>query len=129
MDIPVELSKTIINETSQQQIIVLSEKGGTRSVPIVIGIVEIMAIDRKLKNIAPPRPMTHELLNRIIEKIGGKIKKIVIGDLKDHTYYATIYIAINDKIVEIDARPSDAIAISAGTEIPLYVSEQVFEKM
>ncbi len=126
MDIPVELSKTIINETTEQQIIILKEKNGPCSLPIVIGIVEVMAIDRKLKGITLPRPMTHELLNDIIEKIDAKIEKIVIADLRNHTYYATIYLNLKGRIIEIDARPSDAIAISAGTEIPLYAAEQVF---
>jgi len=80
METEVELSRIIINETSDQQIIVLKERNGQRSFPIVIGIVEIFAIDRRLKGIKPPRPMTHDLLGSVIENLGANIEKIVINE-------------------------------------------------
>ena len=129
MDIPVELSRIIINEGSDQQVIVLKEQNGTRSFPIVIGIVEIFAIDRRLKGIAAPRPMTHDLIQTIISSMGGRIQKIVINDLQDHTFYSIISIEIDGRVVEIDARPSDAIAIGVATSAPLYVAEHVFNKI
>ena len=128
MDIEMELSRIIINETSDQQIIVLKERNGDRSFPIVIGIVEIFAIDRRLKGIKPPRPMTHDLLGGVIESLGAKIEKIVINDLRDHTFYAKIYLSLNGRTVEIDSRPSDAIALGAATNAPIYVAEHIFEK-
>jgi uncharacterized protein len=129
MDIPVELSRIIINEGSDQQVIVLKEQNGSRSFPIVIGIVEIFAIDRRLKGIAAPRPMTHDLIQNIISGMGGKIQKIVVNDLRNHTFYALISIEIDGRLVEIDARPSDAIAIGVATSAPLYVADHVFEKV
>jgi bifunctional DNase/RNase len=129
MDIPVELSRIIINEGSDQQVIVLKEQNGSRSFPIVIGIVEIFAIDRRLKGIAAPRPMTHDLIQNIIGGMGGRIEKIVINDLRDHTFYARISIEIDSRVVEIDARPSDAIAIGVATSAPLYVADHVFDKV
>ena len=96
MDIQVELSRIIINETSDQQVIVLKELNGKRSFPIVIGIAEVFAIDRRLKGIETPRPMTHDLLSSTIENLGGKLEKIVINDLINHTFYAItvqIYLA------------------------------------
>jgi uncharacterized protein len=129
MDIPVELSRIIINEGSDQQVIVLKEQNGSRSFPIVIGIVEIFAIDRRLKGIAAPRPMTHDLIQNIISGMGGKIQKIVVNDLKNHTFYACISIEIDGRTVAIDARPSDAIAIGVATSAPLYVADHVFEKV
>ena len=129
MDIPVELSRIIINEGSDQQVIVLKEHNGSRSFPIVIGIVEIFAIDRRLKGIAAPRPMTHDLIQNIISGMGGKIQKIVVNDLRNHTFYALISIEIDGRLVEIDARPSDAIAIGVATSAPLYVADHVFEKV
>jgi bifunctional DNase/RNase len=128
MDVEVELSRIIINETSDQQIIVLKERRGTRSFPIVIGIVEIFAIDRRLKGIKPPRPMTHDLLESIIENLGVKIDKIVIDDLRNHTFYAKIHLSSNGETVTIDSRPSDAIALGVATNAPIYVAEHVFEK-
>jgi len=128
MDVEAELSRIIINETSDQQIIVLKERNGKRSFPIVIGIVEIFAIDRRLKGIQPPRPMTHDLLDSVIENLGAKIEKIVISDLRNHTFYAKIYLSSNGQTVEIDSRPSDAIALGAASNAPIYVAEHVFER-
>ncbi len=128
MDVEVELSRIIINETSDQQIIVLKEHHGQRSFPIVIGIVEIFAIDRRLKGIKPPRPMTHDLLDSVIENLSAKIEKIVINDLRNHTFYAKIHLNSNGRTVEIDSRPSDAIALGVASNAPIYVAEHVFEK-
>jgi len=128
MDVEVELSRIIINEQSDQQIIVLKERHGERGFPIVIGIVEIFAIDRRLKGITPPRPMTHDLLDSIIENLGAKIEKIVINDLRNHTFYAQIHLSLNGQTVTIDSRPSDAIALGSASNTPIYVAEHVFEK-
>ena len=128
MDVEVELSRIIINETSDQQIIVLKERHGLRSFPIVIGIVEIFAIDRRLKGIKPPRPMTHDLLSSVIENLGAKIEKIVINDLRNHIFYAKIYLSLNGQTVTIDSRPSDAIALGAASNAPIYVNDTVFKK-
>jgi len=128
MDVEVELSRIIINETSDQQIIVLKERHGERSFPIVIGIVEIFAIDRRLKGIKPPRPMTHDLLDSVLENLGVKIEKIVINDLRNHTFYANIYLNSDGRTVKIDSRPSDAIALGVASNAPIYVAEHVFEK-
>ena len=128
MERQAELSRIIINETSDQQIIVLKERGGERSVPIVIGIVEIFAIDRRLKGIHPPRPMTHDLLDSVIAGLGAKIERIVITDLRNHTFYAKLCLAINGKMVEIDCRPSDAVALSVAWKSPIFVADEVFEK-
>ena len=128
MDVEVELSRIIINEQSDQQIIVLKERHGERGFPIVIGIVEIFAIDRRLKGIKPPRPMTHDLLDSVIENLGAKIEKIVINDLRNHTFYATIHLNLNGRTVEVDSRPSDAIALGAASNAPIYVADHIFEK-
>lgn len=128
MYVEVELSRIIINETSDQQIIVLKERHGERGFPIVIGIVEIFAIDRRLKGIKPPRPMTHDLLDSVIGNLGAKIDRIVINDLRNHTFYAQIHLSSNGRTVEIDSRPSDAIALGAASNTPIYVAEHVFEK-
>jgi len=129
MDIEVELSRIIIDETSDQQVIVLKEKAGERSLPIVIGIVEIMAIDRRLKGKTTIRPLTHDLLGNIIEALGAKVEKVVISDLRNHTYFATIHLNINSKNVKVDSRPSDAIAVGIATNVPIYVAEHVFDNM
>jgi hypothetical protein len=126
MEIEVELSRIVIDEASDQQVIVLKEKHGSRTLPIVIGIVEIMAIDRRLKGKMPLRPLTHDLLGNIIGQLGAKIDKVVISDMKNHTYYATIHISTNNRKITVDARPSDAIAVGIATNVPLFAAEHVF---
>ncbi len=128
MDIAAELSRIIINEASDQQVIVLKERGGERCFPIVIGIAEIFAIDRRLKGLKPPRPMTHDLLDGIIESLGAKVQKIVITDLRNHTFYARIHLEYNGGMIEIDSRPSDAIALGVRTNVSIYVANDVFDK-
>ena len=128
MEVEVELSRIIINEASDQQVIVLKERGGSRGFPIVIGIVEIFAIDRRLKGIQPPRPMTHDLLEEVLKALGAKIEKVVITDLLHHTFYAKIHLSYNGEVVEIDSRPSDALALCVATKSPIYVAEHVFDK-
>jgi bifunctional DNase/RNase len=128
MEMEAELSRIIINEMSDQQVIVLKERHGNRSFPIVIGIVEIFAIDRRLKGIKPARPMTHDLLANVIEGLGAKVEKIVISDLRHHIFYATLHLSINGQAIEIDSRPSDAIALGAATNAPIFVADHVFEQ-
>ena len=128
METEAELSRIIINEMSDQQVIVIKERHGNRSFPIVIGIVEIFAIDRRLKGLKPPRPMTHDLLADVIENLGAKIQKIVIDDLRHHTFYAKIHLSMNGRKIKVDSRPSDAIALGAATNAPIFVAEHVFEK-
>lgn len=125
MEVQMELSRIIITETSDQQIIVLREKFGERSFPIVIGIGEAFAIDRRIKGIETPRPLTHDLLASLIDRLGGQLEKIAIYDLRDHTFFAKLVIRRNGELIEVDSRPSDAIALGAGTEVPIFVEESV----
>ena len=129
MEIEVELTRIIINEASDQQVIVLKDRNSPRSFPIVIGMPEILAIDRRLKGFELPRPMTHDLLGNVIKDMGGELERVVINDLNNHTFYAKLYIKSASGEIVIDSRPSDALALSAGLEVPVFVDEQVFEKM
>jgi hypothetical protein len=131
MEVRVDLARIIIHDNSDQQYIVLKERDGERSFPIVIGDNEANAIDRRIKNVKLPRPMTHDLLSSVIDKMDGEIEKIVIHDLKDHTFYAKLVIRQNGRMVEIDSRPSDAIALAAGgePEIPFFVEESVLREV
>ena len=112
-----------------QQVIVLKERGGDRAFPIVIGMNEILALDRRLKNIELPRPMTHDLLENVINEMGGSVEKVVVTDLKDHTFYALLHIEVDGDVIQVDTRPSDAIALCAGVGAPIFVHERVFAKM
>lgn len=124
-----ELSKIMITETSDHQIIVLREKEGDRSFPIVIGLNEAWAIDRAVKGITTPRPLTHDLIGNIIEGLNAGIVRIVISDLRNNTFYAKIVLQQNDASVEIDSRPSDAIAIAMQKNTPIFVSKKVLEEV
>jgi hypothetical protein len=125
MEVPVELSKILITELGEQQVIFLKERDGERTFPIMIGISEAMAIDRRLKGVSTPRPMTHELLANVIGALGGRLDKIVITDLVEHTFIARLHVRQNGREITIDSRPSDAIALGAALETPIYVEEAV----
>ncbi|MBK9126999.1 MAG: bifunctional nuclease family protein [Phycisphaerales bacterium] len=128
MEVRMDLAQIRISETQDNQVIVLRERSGNRLLHIVIGLTEALAIDRRIKNVQLQRPMTHDLLSNVIEQLGGELEKIVINDLKDHTFYAKLVVRHEGEIVEVDSRPSDAIALGAGSEVPLYVEDHVLEE-
>lgn len=128
MDVRMDLAQIRISETNDSQVIVLRERGGARLLHIVIGLTEALAIDRRVKGVQPQRPMTHDLLANTIESLGAELEKIVINDLRDHTYYAKLVLRRDGELVEIDSRPSDAIALGVASEAPLYVDDQVLKR-
>ena len=129
MAVQVELKRIIITETSNEQVIYLKEVEGERSFPIVIGSTEALAIDRRLKGMTMPRPQTHDLLSDVIEKLEGHLERIVITDLQEHTFFASLVIRHGGKIVEIDSRPSDAIALGVAKNVPIFVAEHVLDEV
>ena len=108
-------------------IVVLHDKENRRALPIWIGSAEASSIIRKIENLSVTRPMTHDLIISIIEKVGYKISKVEINDVEKETYFATIFLENEDdgKIIEIDSRPSDAIAIAIRIDAPIYVTANV----
>lgn len=130
MDVEMELFRIIIHENADQQIIVLKERGGERTFPIVIGIMEAFAIDRRLKGIETPRPLTHDLLQNVISGMGGQLERVVVNDLRDHTFFAHLVIRQqDDQIVTIDSRPSDAIALGVHNQTPIFVADHVLDEV
>jgi len=123
-----DLARTIIVETSDSQVIILKERDGDRHLPILIGINEALAIDRRLKGLRTPRPMTHDLLANVVESLGGELEKIIVSDLRDHTFYATLIIRRNGELIEVDSRPSDAVALGVASGTPIYVESHVLEE-
>ena len=123
------LHQIIIHEHSDQQYIFLKEEGGSRRFPIVIGIFEATVIDRKVRNFKPPRPMTHDLLVNVIDSMGGKVQHVVVNKLEDNTFYAKLVVQRNGDTLEIDSRPSDAIAVASHTKVPIFVEEQVLDEV
>lgn len=129
MSIQMELQRIIISEMQDRQIIVLKEVDGERTFPIVIGSAEAYAIDRRLKGIAAPRPLTHDLLANVIEEMGGRIDRIEIHNLEDAIFFASIVIVHDSRVIEIDSRPSDAIALGVATMVPIFVAEHVLDQV
>ncbi|MEE9275671.1 MAG: bifunctional nuclease family protein [bacterium] len=109
-------------------IVILREKEGERALPIWVGIFEAHAIAREIENFQTPRPMTHDLIKNLISGINGKVSRIVVNDLRDNTFFAEIFLALNGTEVVIDARPSDAIAIALRMSAPIFVEEKVLEE-
>jgi len=126
-----ELSRIIISEINEQQVIYLKEVNGQRTFPILIGIFEATMINRRVKGFESPRPLTHDLICRIIETFGGELQDVVINDLKDHTYYAKLRVRTGGGLLEIDSRPSDAItiAVTCDPRLPIYVDEAVLDEV
>lgn len=124
-----ELTRIIISENAEQQVIVLKEVDGERSFPIVIGIFEATSIDRRVKGMPSPRPLTHDLLASVIDHLGGTLQDVLISELRDHTYYARLRIRSEGELIEVDSRPSDAIALAVSADVPIYVNEEVIEEV
>ena len=118
MPIPMELRRIIISEVDEHQVVVLREVDGERSFPIVIGLFEATSIDRRVKGILAPRPLTHDLITSVVEQMGGEVQDIVINDLRDHTYYAKLRVRNEGELIELDCRPSDAIAVAVTAKSP-----------
>lgn len=128
MAVLMELSRILICELHDLQVIELKEVEGERKFPILIGLAEAEAIKRRLAGETLKRPMTHELLANVIEAFDGKLQSISINDLAEHTFFAKLTIRRADGMtIEVDSRPSDAIALGIATGVPIYVAEHVLE--
>ncbi len=125
MPVQMDLKRIIINEVQDQQVIMLRESEGERSFPIVIGIFEATSIDRRVKGMPSPRPLTHDLVAAVIDLMGGELQDIYISDLREHTYFAKLRIRKDGELVEVDCRPSDAIALAVTAKVPIFVAEDV----
>ncbi|MFW5682646.1 MAG: bifunctional nuclease family protein [Phycisphaeraceae bacterium] len=130
MAIRMELARILIRETDDTHVVELREVDGDRIFPIVIGFNEAFAIERRLMGQVPPRPQTHELLASVIEELGYSLDHVVINDLRNHTFFARLMLRNGEgQIVDIDSRPSDALAIGVATEAPIYVEEHVLDEV
>jgi bifunctional DNase/RNase len=113
---------------SQHRVVVLKDANNERYLPIWIGPCEAEAITVKLQDMPTPRPLTHDLLRSVIREMGGKIAHILISDLRQEVYYARIVIEVAGEQIEIDSRPSDAIALAVRAAVPVFVNESVMDK-
>ncbi len=131
MAVRMELARILIRDTVNAHVVYLRETDGERVFPIVIGENEALAINRRLMGQAPPRPQTHELLASVLDELGWRIDHILINDLRDHTFFARLFLqhAESGEIREIDSRPSDAIALGVANEVPIFVQEHVLDEV
>ena len=126
-----ELSRIIVSEINDQQAVFLKEVDGTRKFPILIGEFEAGVINRRLLEDPPFRPLTHDLLRTVISTLGAEPQEVVITEMKDHTYFAVLKLLYKDQVLEIDCRPSDAIALSVHYDppLPIFASDQVLDEV
>ena len=117
-----------IDQNSMMPVVVITDVEEKGFIPILIGPAEAQAISIQMEGMKPPRPITHDLLKNMLDTLNTKVDRVVISDLKDETYFAKIYVKSRDGEMEVDARPSDAIALALRSDSPIYVSEEVAAK-
>lgn len=117
-----------LDPLSNMALVILRDLEGTKALPIWVGIPEANAIALEIEQVPTPRPMTHDLIRNILQGINATVTRIVVNDLKDSTFYATIFLSLQGQEVRIDSRPSDAIAVALRVKAPIYVTLDVIER-
>ncbi|MDD5409757.1 MAG: bifunctional nuclease family protein [Candidatus Omnitrophica bacterium] len=126
MMVEMELNKIVIDEKRHDQLIVLKEKGGSRVLPIVIGLNEASAIKLKISGFNPPRPLTHDLIYIMLKDLNASVEKVIIDKLEETTFHAKIVIkAGSGELKIIDARPSDSVALAVRFHAPIFVEDEI----
>jgi bifunctional DNase/RNase len=128
MEVEMKIKGLMIDPISNMPIIILRDPQSNAVLPIWVGIFEANAIALQMEKIATPRPMTHDLVKNILIGIGAGVERVVITELKDNTFYALLYLRQGDRLLPVDSRPSDAIALALRTESPIFVESDVIEK-
>ena len=128
MSIKMDVKALIVDPIANMPVVILRDEAETNLLPIWVGVFEANAIALQMEGVTTPRPMTHDLLKNLIEKIEGDVVRVVINNLQENTFYAQIHLRVADRDLAIDSRPSDAIALALRTSAPVYVEESVLEK-
>ena len=123
-----EIDSIRVSLMNYQRVVILKEKDAERYLPIWIGSPEADAIAVKLQDVSVPRPLTHDLLGSVITNLGGRVDHVIVSDLLNDTFFAKLVIARDENKVEVDCRPSDAIAIAVRSHVPIYVEDGVLDK-
>lgn len=126
-NVQMEIAGITLDPTNNMPIVILKSADSDVAIPIWIGLIEASAIATELEGIKLARPMTHDLLKSLLENLGGNLLRVLVSDLRENTYYATLFVRQGDEIVEIDSRPSDAIALALRTGADIFVSNKVIE--
>ena len=127
MLIAMAIKGLMVDPLTNLPIIILRDETNERVLPIWVGPVEANAIALQVENVSTPRPMTHDLLRHVMTQLGGTLTRVIIHDLKESTFYAYLEIVREDERILVDARPSDALALSLRTKVPIFVNVSVFE--
>jgi bifunctional DNase/RNase len=127
MEKEVKVRGLLVDPTSNSPIVLLKDVGSEAMLPIWVGPYEANSIASEIEKISPQRPMTHDLLRNVINQMGGTVKRVVVTDLKDYTFYAVIEIMTAERLVFLDSRPSDAIALALRVDCPIFIREEVLE--
>jgi len=125
--IEVTVDRILLNPIAEYRVVILKEIGAERYLPIYIGRFEADAIAIRLQGHQHHRPLTHDLLNNIIAELGGEVSHILVNDMRDDTFYARIFVNVNGKLMDVDSRPSDAIALAVRCDAPIFVEEEVMK--
>jgi bifunctional DNase/RNase len=128
MLISVRVDRVTLDTTANRFVVILRDDAHHRWLPIVVGSSEAQAIALQMENIVPPRPLTHDLVKNLLDSVEVRISRVVVSDLRENTYYAMIGLKMNGTHVEVDARPSDAIAIALRAQAPIFVDDEVMKK-
>lgn len=118
----------MIDPVTNMPIVILRDEAGERTLPIWVGPVEANAIALQVENVEPPRPMTHDLLHSVMGDLGARLTRVVISDLREGTFFAYLQLLRGDETIFIDARPSDALALSLRTKAPVFVETSVMDR-
>lgn len=126
--LPVEVKGVVMDPETQAPVLFLVDPDTERGLPVWIGLSEARAISLGLQDVTPPRPLTHDLMKRMLDLLNARVERVVISDLKENTYYATLNLRAGRKTWEVDSRPSDAVAIALKFDAPLFLSRALVEK-
>ena len=127
MDVEVKVRGLTLDPATSMPIIVLKDVASEMVMPIWVGIFEANAIAIEIEKVSVPRPMTHDLARNLIQHLNGQLERIVISELRDDTFFASLWLRQGDQPMVVDARPSDAIALALRADCPIFVAEQVFQ--
>jgi len=126
-EVSVEVGRVALDPSSGSPVVILEDRRGNRSLAIWIGFAEASSIASEMHHDRPPRPNTHDLAKRLIDGLHGTVSRVVVTELRDGTYYSVLVLQAPGGVLEVDARPSDAIALALRTGAPLFVRETLFE--
>lgn len=127
MEVEMKIRGLMMDPVTNMPIVILRDTGGDTVLPIWVGIFEANAIALEIEKVTTPRPMTHDLVKNVLFGLDASLRKVVVSELKDDTFYAVIWVEKDGELISIDSRPSDALALALRLDCPIYVEEQVLK--